>query len=258
MKVGIIGLGFVGGAVKNAYDIAGIDTVCVDPAKGFIGTFEQLGECDAVFVCVPSPIGADGSCDTSILESVMEKLKDYKGVIISKVTAPPSIYMELNSKYRNLVHAPEFLTAANANQDYLSGRFIIVGGNQPYVKQAHEIIVLGQKEVVDISYTGIGEASLTKYAINSFLATKVTFMNELFNLTKSAGLDWESVKVSVSLDSRQGHSHFDVPGPDGQFGFGGACFPKDTSALLKYAESQDVPLNVLHTAVEVNNIIRNS
>ena len=125
------------------------------------------------------------------------------------------------------------------------------------MKKAHEIIIEGQKFVIDVSYTGIGEASLSKYAINSFLATKVTFMNELYNLVKTADLDWPSVKVSIGLDSRQGHSHFDVPGPDGKFGFGGACFPKDTSALLKYAESLNANLAVLDTAVLVNKVIRN-
>lgn len=262
MKIGIVGLGFVGGAVKNAYDLAGIEVVCVDPIKGYTATFDDLQSCDGVFVCVPSPTRDDGACDTSILESVVEKLANYKGVIISKVTAPPNVYIELNKKYPNLVHAPEFLTAANANADYLNGEFLIIGGNYPYRVSAYEIIVEGQKNIRDykIRLVGIGEASLIKYTINSFLSVKVSFMNELYNLVQAAGLNWNDIRESLPLDPRQGTSHFDVPGPDGKFGFGGACFPKDTSALLKYAEEVyrgEEDLQVLQAAVDVNKIVRN-
>lgn len=256
MKVGIIGVGFVGGAVKSAYDNANIPTVCVDPAKGYTSGYEDLRDCDAVFVCVPSPVNDDGSCDTSFLEDTMEKLKDYRGIIISKVTAPPDTYITLQSQYTNLVHAPEFLTAANANSDYANGKFAIIGGLDPYRTQAAVVITAGQKYIIDIVRTDIGEASLAKYAMNSFLATKVTFYNELYKLTKRSGLDYNMVKNAISLDVRQGCSHFDVPGPDGDFGFGGACFPKDTSALLHYAETKNVELCVLKQSVNKNKIIR--
>jgi UDPglucose 6-dehydrogenase len=259
MKVGIVGLGFVGGAIKHAYDLAGIEVVVIDPFKGYMNSYRDIMDCDAVFVSVFSPQSEDGTCDTSALENVLGHLSEnhYNGVIISKVTAPPSTYQRLQEKHENLVHAPEFLTAANANNDYLNGEFIVVGGKGDWVKKAHEVIIAGQKNVIDVSYTEIGEASLTKYAINCFLATKVSFMNELYNLCKTANLNFEAVKVSMSLDRRQGGSHFDVPGPDGKFGFGGACFPKDTSALLKYAESINANLGVLNTAVLVNKVIRN-
>lgn len=259
MKVGIIGLGFVGGAVKNAYDLAGIEVVCVDPLKGYTATFDDLESCDGVFVCVPSPTRDDGACDTSILESVMGKLANYKGVIISKVTAPPNLYVELNNRYPNLVHAPEFLTAANANEDYLNGKFAIIGGKYPHTMAAYDIILYGQKYIKDTRFTGIGEASLIKYTINSFLSVKVSFMNELYRLVQAAGFNWSDIRESLPFDPRQGTSHFDVPGPDGKFGFGGACFPKDTSALLKYAEGvfQSEDLQVLRAAVDVNKIVRN-
>ena len=123
-KFGIVGLGFVGGAVRDSLDFGFCNLILVDPPKGLPHSYKDLADCEAVFVCVPSPSNEDGSCDTSILESTLEKLKDYNGVIISKTTAPPSVYENLSKQYKNLVHAPEFLTAANASRDYANGKFV--------------------------------------------------------------------------------------------------------------------------------------
>jgi len=256
MKIGIIGLGFVGSAVKAAHDLVGIETVDVDPHKGLPATIDDAKQCEAIYICVPSPIGADGACDTSILEDVMAHLTDYMGPIISKVTAPPNVYIRLQEDHKNLIHAPEFLVAATATEDYINGTYAIIGGYEPYATQAEAAILMAQRKIHKITTIGIGEAALAKYAINTFLATKVIFMNELKSLADAAGIDYNVVKETVQFDERQGNSHFDVPGPDGQYGFGGACFPKDTSALLKYAESLGVVLSVLDTAVIKNKTIR--
>ena len=258
MTIGIIGVGFVGGAIKNAYEKAGFNVICVDKAKGYSSTIADLLKCEGIFVAVPSPVSKDGSCDTSYLEDVMLQLSSYDGIIISKVTAPPSVYKQLQLKYKNLVHSPEFLTAANSNDDYLHGKFAIVGGLHPYRQIAASIIMDGQMEITadKIKLTSIGEASLAKYAINTFLATKVIFYNELQTLANHDELNYNVIKDAISLDVRQGNSHFDVPGPDGQFGFGGACFPKDTSAILKYASDSGVNLSVIEAAVKANEYIR--
>jgi len=258
MKVGIVGVGFVGHAVKNAYDIAEVETVCIDFAKGYTATYEEIYTCDAVFVCVPSPVAADGSCDTSYLESVMLQLSRYTGVIISKVTAPPAIYIKLQKEYPTLIHAPEFLRAVSADQDYLDGTIAILGGDPAQSAIAKPIILKAQTKITKITYIPIGEASIVKYLENCFLATKVVFMNEIASLAKEAGLDYNIIKEAVQYDERQGTSHFDVPGPDGEYGFGGHCFPKDTSAMLKYAGDLGVDLSVLSQAVAKNKSIRNS
>jgi UDPglucose 6-dehydrogenase len=254
-KIGIVGLGFVGSAIQNSYD--SYNLVLVDPAKGHTGTFEDLMDCEGVFICVPSPQSEDGSCDTSILESVLEKLKDYKGVIISKCTVPPLVYERLGKQYPNLVQAPEFLTAANAVSDYLNGKFAIIGGSVgAYQRDAERLIRGGQVSLENVIHCSLGEASLAKYTINSFLATKVVFMNELHNLANQLGLDYKKVSQMISLDDRIGKSHLKVPGPDGAFGFGGMCFPKDTSALLKFAEEASCQMNVLESAVKKNTLLR--
>lgn len=261
MKVGFIGLGFVGNAILQAYkDDFSIETICVDPAKGYQNTYKDLLATDGVFVCVPSPQGEDGSCDTSILESVLETLKnlDYHGVIISKVTAPPAVYTRLQEQYPNLVHAPEFLTAANAVRDYANSEFAIIGGKvAAYRNEAERIIKAGlMNRSIDVMHCSIAEASLAKYTINCFLATKVTFMNEMHKLSEKLGCDYKKIAEMVKSDKRIGTSHMQVPGPDGAFGFGGMCFPKDTSALLKYAEEAGAEMMVLNAAVRKNTFLR--
>jgi UDPglucose 6-dehydrogenase len=260
MTIGIVGLGFVGGAIKANLSWAP-NPVLVDndPTRG-THAFSDLVNTDAVFVCVPTPQDDDGTCDTAPLESVLAQLKalDYHGVIISKCTAPPSTYTRLNDLYPNLVHAPEFLTAANAVEDYANGTFAIIGGKvNAYRKLAETIISSTQPNLQTIAYCTIAEASLAKYAINTFMSTKVVFMNELYNLANASGCcDYDTIVRLVKMDPRFGRSHMQVPGPDGAMGFGGACFPKDTSALLKYAETVGVDMMVLSAAVKKNTLLR--
>jgi UDPglucose 6-dehydrogenase len=262
--IGIVGLGFVGGAIKNAFEESGVppwgNLLCVDPAKGYTNTIEDLKDCDGIFVCVPTPQDDDGTCDTSPLEGVLSDLAaiGFDGVIISKCTAPADVYERLLKQYPNLVHAPEFLTAANANRDYINGSFSIIGGGAKlYLREAERIIRLSQPNLGDnVMYCSIGEAAMAKYTINCFMSTKVIFMNELYNLADKMGLDYNRISRMVTMDPRIGDSHMMVPGPDGFFGFGGACFPKDTSALLKTAEQQGVDMMVLDAAVKKNTLLR--
>lgn len=260
-KIGIIGAGFVGGAVLHAYsdgfvpDAIKIITIDIDPTKS-TGTYADLQDCDAVFVCVPSPSKSNGECDTSILNSVLYLLKDFKNVIISKTTATPQFYEKLQEVYPNLVHVPEFLTAANAKADYLKEEHVIIGGRiAAYRNEAERIIRLAQP-IKTTEHCSIGEAAFIKYTINCYLATKVVFMNEMSNLAIAHGYRWESIRLGISEDSRIGLSHMQVPGPDGYYGFGGACFPKDTTAWIKYADKLGVQLSILKTAVKKNVLLR--
>jgi UDPglucose 6-dehydrogenase len=259
-KIGIVGLGFVGNAIKESMAFADINIIAVDrDLQRSTHNFEDLKDCEGIFVAVPTPFGENGECDTSILEEVLEKLNEleYSSVVISKCTAPPDVYKKLNDKYPNLIHAPEFLTAANAVSDYANGTFCIIGGRiKAYQREAERIIRIGQTNLKNISYCSISEASLSKYVINSFMATKVIFMNEIYKLSEKIGTDYKKIANMVTMDPRIGKSHMQVPGPDGSFGFGGACFPKDTSALLKFAENSGVDLHVLDAAVHKNTLLR--
>lgn len=255
-KIGFIGLGFVGEAIKNSYE--GFENICIDtdPSKGYNATYDEIMDAEGIFVSVPSPSNHDGTCNSSILESVLSNLKDYQGVIISKVTATPDIYEKLQIQYPNLVYVPEFLTAANAYQDYQNENWAVIGGTiLAYQREAERIIRYTKKEL-QTCFCTIGEASLYKYIVNSFLSTKVTFMNEMYELAETNGYSWNRIRQMMLFDVRIGPSHTSVPGPDGQFGFGGMCFPKDTSAILKYAESINCDLNVLSNAVKKNTLLR--
>lgn len=257
LKIGIIGLGFVGEAVLNAYEnlFTTIIVIDVDPIKN-TGTYADLQDCDAVFVCVPSPGKETGECDTSILNAVLYMLRDYKNVIISKTTAPPQFYEKMQSVYPNLVHIPEFLTAANAKEDYLKETNAIIGGKiAAYRNEAERIIKLAQPITV-AEHCTIGEAAFAKYTTNAYLATKVVFMNEMSELAVAHGYHWNSIRVLLAEDNRIGLSHMQVPGPDGQYGFGGGCFPKDTTAWVKYAGKLGVSLNVLKSAIKKNVLLR--
>lgn len=256
-KIGIVGIGFVGDAVRTCFSDKGFRVICidVDPSKS-TGTYQDLKDCEAVFVCVPSPSKDNGDCDTSILNSVLYLLKDYKNVIISKTTAPPKFYERMQTVYPNLVHVPEFLTASNALRDFGQKEELIVGGDVlAYQREAERIL----KQVQPIKHTvfcSIGEASLAKYIINSFLATKVVYMNEMAQLAEAQGYSWWRISKLIETDSRIGHSHLQVPGPDGYYGFGGMCFPKDTNALVRYAGKLGVQLSVLKTAIKKNLLLR--
>lgn len=255
-KIGVVGAGYVGGTIAKAYELnANVICVDADPTKS-TGTWSDLMDCEAVFVCVPSPSKPNGECDTSILNSVLYMLKDYNNVIISKVTAPPEAYERLQEVYPNLVHVPEFLTAANALQDFVKEEYAIIGGRVLAFQRETERILKIAQPLKACAYTSIGEAALSKYIINSFLATKVVFMNEMYDLADSLGYDWRKVATLINKDERIGNSHYHVPGPDGSFGFGGACFPKDTEAMVKFANKKNVNLNILKTALKKNDLLR--
>jgi UDPglucose 6-dehydrogenase len=258
-KIGIVGVGVVGGAILSAVkdnDNLDVRVIDIDPTKN-THTYQDLMECDGVFICTPTPQSEDGTCDVSILLNVLGKLRKYKGVIISKSTAPIDVYQKLNEIYPNLVHAPEFLTEANANVDFITGKFAFIGGNtKAFILEAERIIRLTQPYLFAVYHCSIGEAALAKYTINTLLATKVSFMNEIYQLAQKMNCNYEVVSEMVKSDERIGRSHMKVPGPDGKFGFGGMCFPKDTSALLKFAESNGVHLGVLDSAIRVNKSLR--
>lgn len=250
MKVGIIGYGYVGKAVASSYPEEAL--LINDPVYSNSASVQQIKEeCDGIFVCVPTPQGDTGECDTSILESVLEQLRGYTGLVIAKSTASPQVYTFLErSSGLKLAHVPEFLTQANAINDYLNPAKIVIGCNHTLWNEV-TAFVLTEK----INHSGfvqcctIGEASFFKYMANTMLAMKVIINNEFYNLAEKMGVRWDIVSHIASTDSRLGDSHWRVPGPDGSRGFGGACFPKDTAALATLAEDLGVEVSMLNQAI---------
>lgn len=264
LRLGVIGSGFVGSAVINGFNTPTVKQWVVDPKKSYT-TFDELltAAPDLVFVCVPTPPRADGAVDASIIEYVLHDLSinDYAGIVVIKSTVTPDYLEDFVSKFNNLriVYNPEFLTEANSLQDFINPPMQILGGHWDDCEAVEKAYVRhSQVKIVPTFKTDIVSASLLKYTINSWLATKVTFMNELYQLHKVSGAktSWEQFTDMLQRDKRIGDSHLRVPGPDGSFGFGGHCFPKDTKGLLNYAKQQDTELKVLAEAVEVNEYLR--
>jgi len=260
LKVGIIGHGFVGKATDWGFNV-NTSKFIVDPKNGT--NIDQLAEFnpELIFVCVPTPMGENGIQDSSIIEAVVQELsvKCPESIIVIKSTVLPSILEKLEKTNTKIIYNPEFLREKHANEDFMNSEMIIFGGDKDIATQVSKFYLDHSRcKTTQHIFLDISSASLVKYSINSFLATKVLFFNEIhdvFNKLKNND-DWKTFIETVSLDKRIGDSHMNVPGHDGKKGFGGACFPKDTSALLKYAQDIGVDLDVLKIAINKNNKIR--
>lgn len=261
LKIGIIGYGYVGRAVAASYPNAEIlvydPKYTNDPQFTPFGTIHSV--CDAVFVCVPTPQSDTGECDTSILNQTLINLKGSAAVVICKSTAPPDFYTAWENKdCMRLAHVPEFLTQARASLDYVNPHKILVGCQETLQSTVADILMASMInfERVRIEYCSIAEASFFKYMANSMLAMKVIINNELADLAERIGISWEAVSLIAKTDSRLGSSHWRVPGDNGELGYGGACFPKDTAALKNLADQNGAELSVLEAVMFKNHKLR--
>lgn len=256
MKIGIIGFGFVGEAVAQVYKTS--DLLIRDPKLENSASLDRFVDRDAIFICVPSPNTEDGHCDITILEETLKQLsfvsiKNPNCVLISKTTAPPTAYKRLHRQYSNLVHAPEFLTQANSVADYANAQYCVLGGDYDWAIKARNVIIEGRKLTQDKHIiVNIETAALYKYMMNSYLASKVTFMNDLKKLADVCGVDIKDLINIASFDSRIGTTHMNVPGPDGKYGWGGLCFPKDISAIIQEANDLNINLEMLKIIEVIN------
>ncbi len=260
MKVAIIGYGFVGKALKNGIKNS-VEVLLVDPKLNTDINDLKIFKPDIVFICVPTPMNDDGSQDNLILENVIDELYSLQEskVIVLKSTVIPSYIKEIENKIPNIVYNPEFLRENSANEDFINSDLIVFGGNDYGVKKLANFYREYTKCInTNYQFTDLISASLIKYSINTFLSTKVIFFNELFKVFNNSGTrdNWENFIEIIKNDKRIGHSHMQVPGPDGKLGFGGPCFPKDSQALLQYAKDIDEPLKLLEKCISVNNNIR--
>ena len=261
-SIGIIGQGFVGNAIyqkfKNYFSVLTYD---LDKSKRTTETLvEVVKASNVVFVCVPTPMKrSDGSCDISIVHSVLKEINsiDKDVVVVIKSTIPPTTTEKFNNEFKNItiVFNPEFLTEANAVQDFENQSKIILGGPRKgttLLKQIYGLVFPS----TPIIKTGSTHAEMVKYFTNTFLATKVSFANEMYEICNKLDLDYDKVIEYATYDERLGKSHWSVPGPDGDLGFGGHCFPKDLSAILRLAEDLGTTHNVLSATDQTNNKVR--
>ena len=220
---------------------------------------EGIKNAEIIFLALPTPPGADGSADLKYVLKVAEDLShiitDYK-VIVDKSTVPvgtaDKVYerlaANLDESFFDVVSNPEFLREGVAVDDFMRPERVVIGTSSskakkvmerlynPFVRQGNPVIFMDEKS-----------AEMTKYAANSFLATKITFMNEVANLCEEVGANVDMVRKGIGSDSRIG-KRFLFPG----VGYGGSCFPKDVKALAKTAQENNCDFRILQSVMDVN------
>jgi nucleotide sugar dehydrogenase len=264
MNIGIIGNGFVGSALIHGF-ILHVDNIYIhdkDPKRSTHSIETLANSSNIVFVCVPTPMFESGECDLSIVTSVIEDLSQYEciknKVIVIKSTVVPGTTENLALKYPNLnfVFNPEFLTERKARLDFINASRIVLGSNNMSANKIVEDLYRLRFPYTKIIKTDFGTAQLIKYMANCFFATKISFMNEMYQICNAIDGDWEKALEGFISDGRIGNSHIDVPGHDGDYGFGGKCFPKDINAIIKKAESLGIEPKVMKAAWNKNKEIR--
>lgn len=252
MTIAIAGYGFVGKAHHHVFK--DLDIEIIDPKynNNKIYNIENL---TGVICCVSTPEGDNGECDYSNIVSVLNDTPESVPVLI-KSTFSLQGWNHIKEQFKNhsISFSPEFLRAATANRDMENLEYLIISESDSvefwielYRSVFHDI---------DIHVCPIEEAVAIKYFENAFLATKLSFFNQIYDFCQIHGLDYETVRHGLSLDNRINGDHTIVNPDLGYRGWGGHCFPKDTSALLKMAEEKNVDLNILASAVSYNRRIR--
>jgi len=263
-KIGIIGQGFVGNAIyqsmKNAFEVITYDLKSGLRINGrFISplvygskngndnislAYQYIADNvdGPVFICLPTPMGINGQCDTAILEDAIVRLNECKlssiFTLIIKSTIPPGTTEEFSKKYPNINFCfnPEFLTARTAVEDFANQTYTIIGADNLFSGDIVEDMYYGWNPKLDIIHTSTKIAEMVKYVRNCFYAVKLSYANEIYQICQKIGIDYNKVIKYTKLSPWAGEQHWSVPGPDGKVGWGNFCFPKDLNALMFFAK----------------------
>ena len=268
-KIGIIGKGFVGTAVAHGFSSsvgyeADIKIYDKDKTRS-LNTLEEVLQTDFVFVSVPTPSNKDGSINLKSLDTWLIELNDciernnFKSPIIlirSTVIPGTTEIIQNNFKKLKIVFNPEFLTERSANFDFISQTRFVLGGKPEYTERVAELYRHRFGQSISIIMTDYQTAEMIKYVCNNFFATKVSFLNEMKLISDAVNAKWDDVVEGFLRDGRVGSSHTQVPGPDGKYGFGGSCFPKDIQAMINFSESLNISPNVLKGVWQTNLTVR--
>lgn len=279
MQIGIIGRGFVGSSLEKYINSIfpkpeNINLSCYDISDSDdmnIGYERVVRDSDFIYLCVPTPMNKDGSCNTSIVENCLNLIDFWSGshnkkvIVLIKSTMVVGTTSALQQKFNNvdLVTNPEFLTERTAYEDVKNSDVNLYGVSSRNVSQ--KVVRLNNTlwPLSDCEIVSPEEAELIKYMTNSFYSLKVTFANMIFELAENLGINYSefinsAIKADQRLGSRTGDPllHWHVPGPDGNLGFGGKCFPKDMNGMIKLLEENNVNSDVLVKAWQYNYTIR--
>ena len=257
MRIAIIGQGHVGKAFRKFIE-GYYEFVTYDPAYNVEYPKESIDKCELAVICVPTPMKEDGSCDISILEDAIERLDNFH--ILIKSTIPPGTTEFLRVKTgKSISFSPEYIGESTyINPVYKTmrdTRFIIVGGvlqECEYIFNIFEPILGPYTQYFNCTPT---EAEIIKYMENSFLATKVSFVNEFYEISRLYNADWHKVREGWLLDERIGRAFSSVFVNDR--GFGGKCLPKDVNAIVAASEGNGYTPKLLKQVLDSNRYFRN-
>ncbi len=266
-KVGIIGRGFVGSAVQFGFSPnvgcdAELRVYDKDISKSTHTLEETVNESDFIFLSVPTPSNADGSMNIDILDKVLNDIqlinKRSGNIILIRSTVTPGTTTKLAKKFTklNIVFNPEFLTERSAKFDFINQSRFILGGRKRNTAKVAKLFKWRFGDSMPVVETNFNTAEMIKYMNNCFFATKVSFMNEMKLIADASNVNWDMAVEGFVRDGRIGHSHLNVPGPDGRWGFGGSCFPKDIQAMISYGNELGVETNTLKGAWNTNLAVR--
>ena len=241
MKILIAGYGFVG---KAHYEVLKFkhEVFINDPQLGYTNSYDDA---DAVIVCVATPPRQDGSCHMDNVFNVIEAAPDVPILIKSTISVEGWDMLVDAFPNRQIAFSPEFLRAATAVEDLQNMDLMLIGGNSCGFWRD----VFG----VNVEVAEPEELILAKYARNSFLALKVAFFNQMYDLCDALDVEYSAVAHYTTMDERIGDSHSFI---SDERGFGGHCFPKDMNALIRTAQRDNVELSILEQAIKYNNDIR--
>jgi UDPglucose 6-dehydrogenase len=249
-EIGIIGAGVVGGALLGWLRAQGRDAAVYDPPQGFTSR-DAVEDAGVVFVCVPTPYTPGVGFDDSYLLEAVAAISRPKLVVIKSTVLPGTTDL-LQERYpqHRFMFNPEFLREASAYDDFVNPDRQIVGCTDASRGDAERVMSMLPRAPFE-RICAAREAEMAKYAANSFLAVKVSFANEVFDLCARMRIGYDAVREIVGADARIGGSHMDVFDA-GYRGYAGKCLPKDSKALLDLARSLKVELQVLGAADRVN------
>lgn len=266
MKIGIIGRGFVGGAVQFGFSAntgcnAEVKVYDKDPSRSLHSLDQVVNDSDFIFLSVPTPANLDGSVNLDIVDEALSSINDVSekdNIILLRSTMTPGSTAHFQNKYPQLklVFNPEFLTERSAKFDFINQSRYILGGDPDNTARVAEMYRWRFGKFISVIETNTATAELIKYMNNCFFATKVSFMNEMKLISDACGADWDTAVDGFISDGRIGHSHLNVPGHDGKLGFGGVCFPKDVLAMIDLSKKLGVEMHTLKGAWETNLKVR--
>ena len=261
MLIGIIGNGFVGSALKEIKcDDIEIKTYDINPnlCEPLGLAIEDLYNCEIIFISVPTPMNVNGSCYLNIIHSVLHELHNiqYKGHIVLRSTIPVGTCDDLKCNFM-----PEFLTEKNFKEDFINNKQWFFGllndeNDTLFIESVTKLFSLASKNDKikhnNLVFLTNKECEMIKLFRNCFLATKVSFCNEINEFCDIKKINYENVRKYATNDERIMPNHTHVPGHDGLFGYGGTCFPKDTSSLKFEMDSVGMKSYILDSVIKRN------